>query len=80
MLTSEHMAGGVQVMEAREEVDETEDPQRLRQLLDANHKRQRALVADLSAAFRLGDDEAALDLTNQLTYLARIEQAILHKL
>ena len=68
-----------QVLEAREEVEETDDPKRLHALLSANRERQQALVAQLSRAFAGGDLRAAGGLTTQLTYLFKLEQEIVNK-
>ncbi len=69
-----------QVMEAREEVDDTDDPGRLAQLLARNRAKQEGLVGRLSAAFKAGDMAAAVGLTHQLQYVAKLEQEIVKKL
>lgn len=72
--------GRVQVMEAREEVEETEDGEKLQQMAVANQRGQDGLVAQLGDAFRRQDLQQAGRLTQQLTYLVRIQQAIMKKL
>jgi DnaJ-domain-containing protein 1 len=67
-------------MEAREEVEGTDDPESLQRLSVANQRRQDALVQQIAGAFREGADQQAAALTQQLTYLVRIQQAIMHKL
>jgi molecular chaperone HscB len=69
----------LQVLEAREEVEATDDPKRLKALLSANRGKQQALVAQLSQAFARGDLSAAAGLTTQLTYLAKLEHEIVDK-
>ncbi|KAG2451568.1 hypothetical protein HYH02_004166 [Chlamydomonas schloesseri] len=70
----------MEVLEAREEVESTDDPVALSQLLARNRKQQEGLVARLSAAFRSGDMAAAVSLTHQLQYVAKLEQEIVKKL
>ena len=67
-------------MEAREEVEETDDPAKLSTLLARNRTQQAGLVAALSTAFRSGDMRAAVGLTNQLQYVAKLDQEIVKKL
>jgi DnaJ-domain-containing protein 1 len=67
-------------MEAREEVDETDDQEQLIRILKANKEREAALVERLSQAFKKGDLDAAVDLTTRLTYWVRLEQSIQQKL
>jgi len=68
------------VLEAREEVEATDDPAALRGLLEANKRAQAEVVRRLSAAFAADDVPRAAALTTQLTYLARLEHSILEKL
>lgn len=72
----------LQVLEAREEVESTDDVQRLQQLLARNRQQQEALVRGLSEAFRAGEGQLdrAVALVTQLQYLARLEQEIVKKL
>ncbi|KAG2445892.1 hypothetical protein HXX76_000496 [Chlamydomonas incerta] len=70
----------MEVLEAREEVEGTDDPAALSQLLAHNRQQQAGLVGRLSAAFRSGDTGAAVSLTHQLQYVARLEQEIVKKL
>lgn len=67
------------MLEAREEVEEADDPQRLHELLRTNRAKQAAVVAQLSAAFKRGDVGSAAGLTTQLTYLAKLEVEIVNK-
>lgn len=69
-----------QVMEAREEVEETDDPHRLKQMLDTNRTSQAGLDAQLAAAFKRNDLQAAAQLAHKLTYLVKLEQEIVNKL
>eukprot|EP00878_Enallax_costatus_P021494 GHUV01022755.1.p1 GENE.GHUV01022755.1~~GHUV01022755.1.p1 ORF type:complete len:203 (+),score=44.43 GHUV01022755.1:693-1301(+) len=70
----------MEVMEARELVDQEDDQERLVELHSSNQKRQAALCAELSEAFRRGDQEAAKQLVAQLSYWVRLEEAICEKL
>ena len=67
-------------MEAREEVEETDDQEQLIRILKHNKVREAALIEQLSEAFRKGDVDAAVDLTTRLTYWVRLEQRIQQKL
>eukprot|EP00877_Chromochloris_zofingiensis_P006294 jgi/Chrzof1/1918/Cz10g26080.t1 len=69
----------MEVMEAREEVESTNDPDKLHQLLTSNRTQQQALVVRLREAFKQADLQQAAELTTQLTYLDRLQQAILLK-
>lgn len=69
-----------QVMEAREEVEETDDAGRLRALLETNRRAQAGLDARLAAAFHGNDLQGAAQLATKLTYLVRLEQEIVKKL
>ncbi|KXZ55931.1 hypothetical protein GPECTOR_2g1482 [Gonium pectorale] len=68
------------VLEAREQVEETDDPAQLSALLARNRAQQEGLVAGLSAAFRADDLRQAVGLTHQLQYLAKLEAEIVHKM
>lgn len=70
----------MEVMEAREQVEESNDPATLQQLLYSNKERQQRLVKALSKAFKEDDIKEASSLTHQLTYLVRLEKEILKKL
>ena len=67
-------------MEQREEVDATSDAAALTRILDAVRAREAGLVAKLSAAFCEHDLAEAARLTTHLSYLFRLEQAVVHKL
>lgn len=67
-------------MEAREEVEAEDDQERLVKMHTANKQREAAVLEQLSKAFAAGDLEAARQLTTQLTYWARLEEAIAAKL
>lgn len=67
-------------MDAREQVDQEDDQERLVKLHTANKQRQATLCAELSDAFRKGDIEAAKQLVAQLSYWVRLEEAICEKL
>jgi hypothetical protein len=68
-----------QVMEAREEVEETDDPEVLQRLLKANRSQQAEVVKALGKAFE-SEPQEAIHLTARLAYLARLESVILGKL
>ncbi|GBF88744.1 iron-sulfur cluster co-chaperone mitochondrial [Raphidocelis subcapitata] len=70
----------MEVMEAREQVEATDDPRELAPLLDSARARQSALEARLSEAFRARDTGAAAALVAQLTYYVRLEEAITAKM
>ncbi|GLC43808.1 hypothetical protein PLESTB_000910100 [Pleodorina starrii] len=70
----------MEVLEAREEVEGTDDPATLSALLARNRQQQERLVAALSAAFRSGDTRGAVALTHQLQYVTKLEQEIVKKL
>ncbi|KAL6762383.1 Co-chaperone [Haematococcus lacustris] len=70
----------MEVLEAREEVDSTEDSSQLRALLAGNRDKQARVVAQLSAAFKAAALKEAASLTTQLTYLVRLEEDIVAKL
>lgn len=69
-----------QVMEAREEVEGTNDQGQLVDMHKDNKQRQAALCAELSKAFGAGDWELARRLVAQLSYWVRLEEAIAAKL
>ena len=67
-------------MEAREQVERTDDAGELRQLLESAQTQQRRIEEELSAAFKERRHEAAAALVAQLTYFVRLEEAIAAKL
>lgn len=67
-------------MEAREEVEAEEDQERLVKMHTANKQRAAAVCEELSKAFAAGDIDAARQLTAQLSYWVRLEEAIAAKL
>lgn len=69
-----------QVLEAREQVEETDDPAVLSEILSRNRRQQADVVSRLSAAFAADDTVQAASCTTQLTYLVRLEQELLKKL
>jgi hypothetical protein len=69
-----------QVLEAREEVESTDDPARLKPLLAAAQAQEARAVGELSAAFKARDLGRAAALVAQLTYIVRLEEAITAKL
>ena len=69
-----------QVLEAREQVEETDDATQLKQLLDDNRRRQAKQVATISAAFKSESLPEAIQNTMKLTYLVRLEQEIVKKM
>ncbi len=70
----------MQVMEAREAVEEADSPARLSHLLAENRAREEGLVAELASAFQSGQLDAAAELAVQLTYIMRIQEAIKAKM
>lgn len=70
----------LQVMEAREEVEAEQDQERLVKLHTSNKQREAAVCQELSQAFAAGDLERARQLTAQLSYWVRLEEAIAAKL
>jgi len=70
----------LEVMEAREAVDEAEAGSPELAALASDYKaRAAALVAELSSAFKAGDTTAASDAVVRLRYVTRIQQAIADK-
>lgn len=67
-------------MEAREEVEAEEDQERLVQIHTANKQREAAVCKELSQAFAANDLDRARQLTAQLSYWVRLEEAIADKL
>ena len=63
-----------QVLEAREEVDSTDDQERLADLLASNKQSQAQVIATLSEAFKADDIPVALAATTRMTYLVRLQQ------
>lgn len=70
----------LQVMEAREEVEAEEDQERLVKLHTANKQREADVCRELSQAFAAHDLTRARELTAQLSYWVRLEEAIAAKL
>ncbi|GAX75929.1 hypothetical protein CEUSTIGMA_g3372.t1 [Chlamydomonas eustigma] len=70
-----------EVMDLRERVDETSDIAPLQSLLTANKEQQRQLIQRLSSALAspCGSSEA-VTLAFQLTYVCKLEEAIVKKL
>jgi molecular chaperone HscB len=69
-----------QVMEAREEVEAEDNQEQLVKLHSANKQRAAGVCQELSKAFVAGDLDAARQLTAQLSYWVRLEEAIAAKL
>ncbi len=83
------------MMEAREEVEETSDPQSLRPMLESNRSQQQTVIRLLTDVFpRIQPDatwpkaqkasseavDKAVELTVRLTYLRRLEEEIVEKM
>lgn len=68
------------VMEAREEVESTEDRERLQQLLQESKAQEERCLQELRVAFQQGQLHHAAEATTQLRYVNRIQEAILDKL
>ena len=67
-------------MEAREEVDDTDDVNVLKGMKRKCEERAKKVEEELGKAFRKEKYEAAAELVTRLRYLVRIEEAIVHKL
>jgi DnaJ-domain-containing protein 1 len=67
-------------MEAREEVEDTDDQEALVRLHSTNRARQAELCTQLSAALGSQEWECARQLVAQLSYWVRLEEAIAAKL
>lgn len=67
-------------MEAREEIEQTDDQEQLVKLHTTNKERQATLCGQLSQAFKRNDMESARQLVAHLSYWARLEEAIQEKL
>ncbi|KAF6263471.1 hypothetical protein COO60DRAFT_1489839 [Scenedesmus sp. NREL 46B-D3] len=70
----------MEVMEAREQVEQQHDQEQLVKLHSANKQRQAALCQQLAGAFARGDIDGARQLVAQLSYWVRLEEAICDKL
>eukprot|EP00882_Tetradesmus_deserticola_P016755 GHRQ01017913.1.p1 GENE.GHRQ01017913.1~~GHRQ01017913.1.p1 ORF type:complete len:252 (+),score=90.48 GHRQ01017913.1:801-1556(+) len=70
----------MEVMEAREQVEQENDQEQLLKLHNANKQRQTALCKELGSAFACGDIAGARQLVAQLSYWVRLEEAIADKL
>ncbi|KAI8467380.1 MAG: hypothetical protein J3K34DRAFT_523776 [Monoraphidium minutum] len=70
----------MEVMEAREEVEATDDPHALESLLRSCQASQRRLEGELSGAFKARENGRAAALVAQLTYYVRLEEAIVAKI
>lgn len=68
------------VMEFREAVAETDDPEELQKLKDNVDNKIEECIASLDGAFKLDDYAAASEGATALRYLTRIQEAIVHKL
>eukprot|EP00798_Chlamydomonas_sp_ICE-L_P011681 gene11682-34404_t len=70
----------MEVMEAREEADCTEDPATLSAMLASNLKQQAEVVKKLSVAFSSNNGTAdAIALTTKLTYLSKLDEVLYAK-
>lgn len=78
--TTDNPAFLVEAMEARQAVEEEQDPATLRSMLDDNAAAQRAIEKKLGDAFAAGDLERAQQLVWRLTYTVRLGEAIVDKL
>jgi len=68
------------VMEAREQVEEEEDPEKLQQLRERVAHQEARCIEDLKAAFASGDLDGAAEASTVLRYLVRIQEAIIEKM
>jgi hypothetical protein len=69
-----------QVLEAREAVEETDDPAELQTMLEENQRLQAGVIQRISDAFHKGQPHSAASAAMQLTYLVRLEEGIIEKL
>lgn len=69
-----------QVMEMREEVDQTSELSELQQLHTNNRDKQSTLFSELRNCFRQGDLSAAKKIATELIYVVKLEHAIKEKL
>ncbi len=67
-------------MEAREQVESTEDVPELQQMLQANVQQQSGVVGRMSQAFGRAAYADVVPLATHLTYLAKLEHEIRAKL
>jgi hypothetical protein len=70
----------LQVMEAREQVEQEHDQEQLVKLHSENKQRQATLCKQLGGAFGRSDIDGARQLVAQLSYWVRLEEAICDKL
>lgn len=69
-----------QIMEAREEVEQTSDHAALHAMLDKCRQKQSGLFSKLNTCFEKGDTQTAKDLATELIYEDRLEESIKEKL
>ncbi|MEW5298439.1 MAG: hypothetical protein WDW36_001563 [Sanguina aurantia] len=70
----------MEVMDAREEVEATEDVRALRHILNGNRASQQVLLAELSRAFAQRQLTEVVTAVTKLTYLVRLEEEVVGKL
>jgi DnaJ-domain-containing protein 1 len=67
-------------MEAREQIESTDDPAQLQALRASTQAQAARVVRELSVAFKSRELQRAAALVAQLTYIVRLEEAITAKL
>jgi len=70
----------MEIMESREEVENTSDASQLHALLNKNREKLGSLFSKLNKCFEVNDLQAAKDIATELIYLDRLEEAIKEKL
>lgn len=70
----------MEVMEAREQVENTDDKEKLKTIQRENQAKFDDLYSQASKAYQEKNIEALMDLTNRMIYVAKVEEEILAKL
>lgn len=70
----------MEVMEAREQVENTDDREELKTIQRENQAKFDDLYSQASKAYQEKNIEALMDLTNRMIYVAKVEEEILAKL
>eukprot|EP00884_Botryococcus_braunii_P013970 jgi/Botrbrau1/22574/Bobra.176_1s0007.1 len=70
----------MEVMELRQAVEDTSDPDELARLASFNQEQEAKCVQELATAFERGELDRAQELVTQLRYITRVGEAIKEKL
>eukprot|EP00894_Picocystis_sp_ML_P001115 jgi/Pico_ML_1/51632/g2626.t1 len=70
----------MEVMEAREQVESTDDKDELKTIQKENQDKFDDLYVKASKAYQEKNIEALMDLTNRMIYVAKVEEEIIAKL